>query len=78
MIRLLIFAIFAYFMYRLVFDFIIPVYKTTKQVKKGFQDMHTKMNEHMDPQQGTQKNSSSNGTTKKQPAGDYIDFEEIK
>jgi hypothetical protein len=78
MIRVLLFAIFAYFLYRFVFDFIIPIYKTTKHVKKGFKDMNKKMNEQRDQQNGFQQNPSSNGSTKKQPAGDYIDFEEIK
>jgi hypothetical protein len=77
MIRVLLFAVFAYFMYRLVFDFIIPIYKTTRQVKKGFNEMNKKMKEQQEQANGFQ-NNSSNGSTKKQPSGEYIDFEEIK
>ena len=78
MIRVLLFAIFAYFMYRFIFDFIIPIYKTTRQVKKGFNEMNKKMQEQQQQQNGFQNNSTSNGSTKKQPSSEYIDFEEIK
>ncbi|MDP9230058.1 MAG: hypothetical protein M3O67_05225, partial [Bacteroidota bacterium] len=59
------------------FDLIIPVYKTTHQIKKGMRDMHGRMNEQMKQQAGPQKKSSPS-TSKKETPGDYIDFEEIK
>ena len=77
MIRILVFALLIYMGYRLLFDFIIPVYKTTKQVKKGFTEMKNKMNEHANQQKGADKNKAESPSTK-QPVGDYIDFEEIK
>lgn len=78
--RVLLYGFLAYLLYKIVFDFIIPVYKTTKQVKKGFREMHAKMNEHMQSQQeygNTVPNFQQNPSSKK-TAGDYIDFEEIK
>ena len=36
-----------YILYKLVFDFIIPIYQTSKKVKKQFGEMHAKMQEQM-------------------------------
>jgi len=65
-----------YLGYRLVFDFIIPIYRTTTRIKKGFREMHEKMNQHPGQQNGSSE-QNSNDTTKGK-VGDYIDFEEIK
>ena len=69
-----------YLLYKLVFDFIIPVVKTTKQVKKQFGDMSAQMQEKMNQHQ----QQTNNFTAPKKPEAatskndDYIDFEEIK
>jgi hypothetical protein len=87
MLRYLFFAFLIYLAYRLVFNFIIPIYKTTKQVKKQFHEMSARMNrsdgdskmeDHMAQQHASQQTPSSNNESKKQQAGDYIDFEELK
>jgi sortase (surface protein transpeptidase) len=68
-----------YLLYKLIFDFIIPVYNTTKQVKKQFGDMQSKMQEHMQANQP--QNNTYNSNTQEPPKaknGDYIDFEEVK
>jgi len=75
---LLFYGFLVYLLYRLVFHFIIPVYRTTKQVKKGFREMQEKMY-----QQNNQPFSDNSSTTKTKSTGDkqmgdYIDFEEIK
>jgi hypothetical protein len=65
-----------YLLYKLIFDFIIPVYQTTKQVSKKMGEMQTKMNDHFNQQQ-----SQANTTVEKpvRPTReDYIDFEEVK
>jgi hypothetical protein len=67
-------AFIAYVLFRLVFDFIIPIYRTTKQVKKSFREMRQKMNE---PSNGTTPHET-NAPKKKEPVGDYIDFEDVK
>ena len=66
-----------YLAFRLVFDFILPIYRTTKRVRKGFREMHQRMNQHEQPfqQQEAQRQNQSNN---KGGAGEYIDFEEIK
>ena len=36
-----------YILYKLIFDFIIPIYQSTKRVKKQFGEMQNKMEEQM-------------------------------
>jgi hypothetical protein len=77
--RYLLYAFLLYLLYRLVFHFIIPVYKTTRQVKKQFRGMHGRMQDYMNQQQQAQQQSSvQKQETGKGKAGDYIDFEEVK
>jgi len=70
------FAILVYVAYQLIFNLVIPVYRTTRNIKKGFRDMHDQMKEKMD-QQKTETASSTKANSSK-PLGDYIDFEEVK
>ena len=78
MLRFLFYAFLIYLAYRLVFHFIIPVYKTTRQVKKQFREMHSRMEDQMNQYQANQQNASPHQENKKEPVGDYIDFEELK
>jgi hypothetical protein len=63
----------AYLAYQLVFKFILPIYRTTRQVKRGFNEMKERMNGHAPADQ-----TASRVTPKGKPIGDYIDFEEVK
>ncbi len=69
-----------YLLYKLIFDFIIPVYNTTKQVKQKVGEMQSKMNEQMKQQQQSSqyKNSTSKEAAPKANKEDYIEFEEVK
>ena len=79
MLRYLFYAFLIYLAYRLVFHFIIPIYKTTKQVKKQFREMHSRMEDHINQQQANQQTTYAQAENKKeQVGGDYIDFEEVK
>ena len=60
-----------------MFDLIIPVYRTTKQVKKGFKEMNERMNDHM-TQQRQQAAQPEQPQKPKEKPGDYIEYEEIK
>ena len=66
-----------YLLYKLVFDFIIPVAQTTKQVKKQFGEMQSRMNTQAE-QFNQQNTAQSKPAASKQKADDYIDFEEVK
>jgi Sec-independent protein translocase protein TatA len=75
------FELFAlYFLYKLIFDFIIPLAKTTKQVKKQFNSMQEQMQEKQAAfNQQTSATKANNTAPKQAPKkDDYIDFEEIK
>jgi hypothetical protein len=75
-LRFLFFAFICYLGYRLVFDFIIPVYRTTRRVRKSFREMHERMNEHSGHYQN--ENAANQDQDKQGGVGEYIDFEEIK
>ena len=76
--RYLLYAFLIYLAYRLVFHFIIPIYKTTRQVKKQFREMHSRMQDNMSPPPPFQQPATPATENKTQQAGDYIDFEELK
>ena len=78
MLRFLFYAFLIYLAYRLVFHFIIPVYKTTRQVKKQFREMHSRMEDQMNQYQPNQQSPTPQTENKKEQVGDYIDFEEVK
>ena len=80
MFSLLFYAFLVYLLYRLVFNFIIPIYRTTRQVKKSFRSMQEQMRQNSDPfgQQQAQGNQSQNKKPGTSKVGDYIDFEEVK
>lgn len=79
MIRYLLYAFLIYATYRLIFNFIIPVYRATRKAKEQFKDMHGKMQDFMQQQQKAQEQSSVPQKEKSQEkSGDYIDFEEVK
>ena len=75
----LFFAFLAYLLFQLVFNFIIPIYKTTKKVKRTFREMKEQMNRHHDGPASPQQHPSANTmVNKKSTSSDYIDFEEVK
>ena len=69
-----------YLLYKLIFDFIIPIYQTSKKVKKQFGEMHSKMQEQMNQynRQSSQQTQTSAPTTTEKKREEYIDYEEIK
>jgi len=79
MLRFILYAVLAWFLYNLVFKLIIPVYKTTRQMKQKFREMHDNMQDQMQqqPDFSTQPDAAEKSTSKKSKE-DYIDFEEIK
>jgi hypothetical protein len=63
-----------YLLYKLIFDFIIPIYNSSKKIKKQFGEMQDKMQNDINNYQG-QKHHQAEPLKKE---GDYIDFEEVK
>ena len=58
-----------YLGYRLLFNFIIPVIRTTLKVRKGFRDIR---------KEATKNETENERKDKKVDKEDYIDFEEIR
>lgn len=72
-----------YLLYKLIFDFIIPIAKTTSKVKKQFSEMNAQMQEKMKQQTAASQNApkapvSNTTSANKGKKDDYIEFEEIK
>jgi hypothetical protein len=65
-------------LYQFLFNLVIPVYKTTRKIKKGFREMHGHMQEQQKQQAGNSPQASPSKPAPKAKAGDYIDFEEIR
>jgi predicted Holliday junction resolvase-like endonuclease len=70
-----------YILYKVIFDFIIPLYKSTKKVRSAMTDMQAKMQEQQRTQAAKSSQTHQNNPTKKANSiskDDYIDYEEIK
>lgn len=78
MARIFFLAIVIYLIYRLIFELIIPIFTTTRQVKNKFNAMRDQM---QDQQNNGYQGKAPSGTQTQKPkpkVGEYIDFEEIK
>lgn len=79
MLKVLLYGLLIWFLYNLIFRFIIPVYKTTRQMKQKFREMQTQMQDQINQQQDfTTQSQSTEKSTSQTRKEDYIDFEEIK
>lgn len=76
MLWFLFYLFLAYIAYNLVFKFIIPIYRTTRQVKRGFREMQERMQQQAG-QPGAHHQQQARPSAK-EVSGDYIDFEEVK
>lgn len=68
-----------YILYKLIFDFLIPLYKTSKQMKGKMNDLQQRMQQQQRAEAEQQKKREREAA--KQPkvsSDDYIDYEEIK
>jgi len=75
MLKILFELFLLYLAYKVIFDFIIPLYETTKQVKQKVGEMQQQMNRQ---QQNQSTTVNSTATKPKAKSDDYIEFEEIK
>lgn len=78
--KIILYALLIWFLYNLVFRFIVPIYRASRQMKRQFNQVRERMEEE---QRRQQQASSGPGFQESQspkapPAGDYIDFEEVK
>ena len=69
-----------YLIYRFIVNVVIPIYRSTKQIKKQFGDMQDTMQNMQQNQNRSQTPPAEQAqkTTTIKKEGDYIDFEEVK
>ena len=72
MVRIFFLAIVIYLLYRLIFELIIPIFTTTKHIRKQFNNMQDNANASVKKREEEQASKS------KTRVGEYIEFEEIK
>lgn len=83
MIKVITTILIIYLLYKLVFDFIVPVSKTTAQVKKQFDQMRNMQGNPMQGQRQQEPPRKPAAPRNTPPStnttdAEYIDFEEIK
>lgn len=87
LLKLIFYILAGWFLYKLIFEFIIPVYRGTKQVRRQMRDMQDAMRQqfeqqrqqqHQQQQAAPQMPPRPQEPVRKRDDGDYIDFEEIK
>ena len=74
--RYILWALLAYFLYKFIFDFIIPLFRATRHIKKQVNEFQNRMQQQQ--QEPAQQNTFTKQTTTPSKAGDYIEFEEVK
>ena len=81
MLRYILIAFTIYFAYRFIVNFLIPVVKTTRQVKKQFDSVREQQayqQQAQQPHQQHQAKASPVQKNSKASDSDYLEFEEIK
>lgn len=82
MLRVILWILLGYFLFRFVFNFLVPVFRAARQMRRQVKDFQQHMNDAQTRQQQFQQNAAGPGqrttTPATEKAGDYIDFEEIK
>lgn len=76
LIRILLELFVLYLVYKLIFDFIIPIFQTTKQMKQQMGKMQEQVRQQQE--QAKQQNFQSNDKEPAPKKEDYIEFEEIR
>lgn len=88
MLRALLYILLIYLGYQFIFNFLLPIYRTTQHLKKGFREMSERMDQSYghEATKGSRdkhENSSSQQTQSEggkgnDKVGEYIDFEDVK
>jgi len=80
-------VIILYIIYKLVFDFVVPIVRTTSHFKSQVNKARSMQEEQMRQKQQTQQSSFGSFASKTKPSskknttttdGEYIDFEDVK
>ncbi len=81
MLRVILWILVGYFVYRFVFNFLVPIFRVSRQMKRQVREFQNHMQGQQQQYQGhsqQQASAQQHPAPPKEKAGDYIDFEEIK
>ena len=78
MIRMILTLLLIYIVYKFVFEFLIPLFNTTRHMSNKVKEMTEKMQEQERKKQMEEQNHTAHSNTPKTAPGDYIEYEEIK
>ena len=80
--KFIIYGMLIYFLYKLIFQIVVPVSKGVRSVRQNMEQMQKKQAEAARNAQNSQKssqNTSANYAAKEAPVeAEYIEFEEVK
>ena len=79
--KFIFYALLIYFLYKIIFDLVIPATKVTRQVKTKMAEMHEEMQRQQYRNQQQQEATAAQQKTNRATVDtekDYIEFEEIK
>jgi hypothetical protein len=80
-LRFILYALGIYILYKVIFEVVIPVAKTTQKIRQQFGAMQEHMRDQMNTTQNghpKQPKAASPEAGQSTKSGDYIDFEEVK
>lgn len=78
MIKFLLELFVLYIVYKFIFELILPVYHTTKQIKRKMEDAQQQMRQNQSASSSNKSNFRTEAKNKSDNDDDYIDFEEVK
>jgi len=82
MTKFILYGFLIYFLYKVIFQVVVPVTKGVRSVRKNMEQMQKKQAEAVRNAQNSQKagqNTSANYAPKEEPVeAEYIEFEEVK
>lgn len=78
MIKFLLELFVLYIVYKFIFELILPVYHTTKQIKRKMEDAQQQMRQNQSASSSNKSNFRTEAKNKSDNNDDYIDFEEVK
>jgi hypothetical protein len=73
-LRIIIWILLAYFAYKFIFNFLVPVLKVSGRMRRQMKEFQQRAEQQQPPVEPPSNNTS----TSKIKAGEYIDFEEVK
>jgi hypothetical protein len=75
LLRVLLWILVAYFAYRFIFNFVLPVWKVSRRMRSQMREFQQRAQQ---PPVDQPPPSKKPQTAPNDKAGDYIDFEEVK